>query len=139
MVLQITGHRFKSDRVNQLARLGDISEALNFKRRKQMPYILKSKRHSLDFPELPEELVRPIFEEISENMKTPGELNYVLTSICLNYLKEGGVSYSNIEEVLGVVHGVYSEITRRLKDPYEDKKIVENGDLKLMEELECQV
>lgn len=59
----------------------------------------------------------------------PGVLNYVISSLIDNYLSEAGVSYSNINEVIGVLECVKLELYRRIAAPYEDKKKEENGDV----------
>ena len=60
----------------------------------------------------------------------PGELNFALTSIILDYI-EGlkPMSYSKINEVIGVLECVKLEFYRRAAAPYEDIKIKENGDV----------
>lgn len=63
------------------------------------------------------------------NCKTPGELNYLMTRICQDYLKEVGKSYTSMNAVIGVLECVKHEFQRRLLDPYEDGKIKENGDV----------
>jgi hypothetical protein len=58
----------------------------------------------------------------------PGELNYLITKLCLDYL--GGVKrYSKYNEVIGVLECAKLEMYRRAVSPYEDKKIAENGDV----------
>ncbi len=58
-----------------------------------------------------------------------GELNYTLTKILLNYLQKKGKSYGVINEIIGVVNCVGLEFYRRHAAPYEDEKIIENGDV----------
>ena len=60
---------------------------------------------------------------------TPGELNYVITEVILLYLKQKGLSYTICNEVLGVLDAVAREFYRRKVAPYEDEKIVQNGDV----------
>jgi hypothetical protein len=57
----------------------------------------------------------------------PGELNYLITKLCLDYL--GTESYSKYNEVIGVLECAKLEMYRRAVAPYEDKKIAENGDV----------
>jgi len=62
--------------------------------------------------------------------QTPGQLNYQITTLVDRYIKnKGGISYSNINEVVGVIECVKLELYRRIASPYEDKKIQENGDV----------
>lgn len=61
---------------------------------------------------------------------SPGELNYLLTFYCNNYMKRnGGVSYKNINDIMGALEGAKQEFYRRVAAPYEDKKKKENGDV----------
>ena len=57
-----------------------------------------------------------------------GNLNYVITKICAGIITNP--SYSKIALVTGVLENVKQEFYRRLAGPYEDKKILENGDIK---------
>lgn len=60
----------------------------------------------------------------------PGELNYLFTETIRSYIEEnGGVSYSVLNEVVGVLECCKLELYRRLAVPYEEKKIIENGDV----------
>lgn len=68
------------------------------------------------------------FHAIS-NPKTMGELNYKITCEINDFLEEQGLSYDNINGVVGVLENVKMELTRRLTSPYEDIKIAENGDV----------
>jgi hypothetical protein len=62
----------------------------------------------------------------------PGELNYQFTRLALDYF--GRVSelrggYQAINDVLGALEGAKLEFYRRIAAPYEDSKIVANGDV----------
>lgn len=61
--------------------------------------------------------------------QTAGELNYFITTKILNYLKMCGISYSSINEVIGVLECAKLELYRRSAAQYEDEKISENGDV----------
>lgn len=58
-----------------------------------------------------------------------GELNYLITCLCCDYLGATKISYAHFNEVIGVLECVKMELYRRLLAPYEDKKMVENGDV----------
>ena len=58
-----------------------------------------------------------------------GELNYMITSLCLRFLKQEGINYGNINAVVGALECAKLEMYARLARPYEDQKIVENGDV----------
>ncbi len=60
---------------------------------------------------------------------TSGELNFLITSIILNYLLEKGVGYETMNSIVGALDQVKDEFQRRVVHPYEDSKKVENGDL----------
>ena len=80
-----------------------------------MPYIDKSKRAGL--------LTRaacPI---------TAGELNFLLTTLCLEYWHELGPNYQTINDILGALEGAKQEFYRRVAVPYEEQKIKDNGDV----------
>jgi hypothetical protein len=79
-----------------------------------MPYIYKAKRAAL--------------VEHTRTPQTPGELNYIITSIINNYYKQYG-GYAAINDVLGALEGAKLEFYRRVVAPYEDQKIQENGDV----------
>lgn len=79
-----------------------------------MPYIKK---------ELREEI------EGSDYAVDPGELNYLITKICNTYLHENGKNYQRINDVVGALECAKLELYRRVAAPYEDKKIIENGDV----------
>jgi len=67
------------------------------------------------------------------SLETPGELNYIICKICLEYeehhMKEGKESYKLHNEIMGVLECAKLEWYRRKVAPYEDKKIEENGDI----------
>ena len=65
---------------------------------------------------------------------SPGELNYWITNELLEYLArraslDNGQGYAHYSEVVGVLECVKQEFIRRILNPYEDKKIKENGDV----------
>ncbi len=83
-----------------------------------MPYVDKPTKTRLDAgTKIPE-------------MRTPGELNYTLTRVCLAYVyQREKTSYGLLNEVMGALTGAAQEFYRRLVAPYEDAKIQENGDV----------
>jgi len=58
-----------------------------------------------------------------------GELNYVITNIIHGYHKAKGGKYQHANDILGALEGAKLEFYRRIVAPYEDIKIVENGDV----------
>ena len=62
--------------------------------------------------------------------ENPGELNYIITCLVDQYLAaKGGLRYANINEVIGVLECSKLELYRRVAALYEDKKMVESGDV----------
>lgn len=55
-----------------------------------------------------------------------GDLNYVLYKFCKNYITP---SYNNYKNYCGELRQCATEIERRLLAEYENKKIIENGDV----------
>ena len=87
-----------------------------------MPYIKAEKRKKYT----------KIIDELTKILKTlppeeiDGELNYVVTKI----LKEVyPLRYFNINKAVGVLECIKLEYYRRVAIPYEDSKIVKNGDV----------
>jgi hypothetical protein len=73
-----------------------------------------------------------IKQELRGGWKQPastGELNYALSQEIKSYLNLKGVSYQTYNDVIGVLEALKLEIYRRLVAPYEDTKIIENGDV----------
>lgn len=90
-----------------------------------MPYIPTGERRHLDHNyEIP---------------KTPGALNYLITSLVDAYAFPAGVSYTRINEVIGVLECAKLELYRRIAAPYEDKKCRENGDVYTFESRDAAV
>lgn len=61
--------------------------------------------------------------------KTPGELNYLLTDEIRAYIESKGLSYQTINDIIGALEGAKLEFYRRIAAPYENTKIIENGDV----------
>jgi len=66
---------------------------------------------------------------IRANATKPGELNYVITSICHHYISRHGLNYTNLNEVIGALEAVKLEFYRKLTVPYEEEKERLNGSL----------
>ena len=59
-----------------------------------------------------------------------GELNFAITVLVDNYLRDKGeLRYAHLNEVVGALDCAKLELYRRVAAPYEDKKIVEAGDV----------
>ena len=64
----------------------------------------------------------------NQTMMLLGKINYCFSRILSGII--GDVSYSKIAMITGVLENIKQEYYRRVAEPYEDKKIVENGDIK---------
>jgi hypothetical protein len=58
-----------------------------------------------------------------------GELNYLLTLISHQYWQNNGQNYQAFNDIIGALEGCKLELYRRKVAPYEDTKILENGDV----------
>lgn len=78
-----------------------------------MPYIKKDKREWL---------------EMDNHALTPGELNYLITRLCLKYLgpKPG---YSQYNDIVGALECAKLEFYRRKVSAYENEAMLRNGDV----------
>lgn len=92
-----------------------------------MPYIKEEKREELD-PCI-DNLIRCLDPEkdlIIDNIL--GDINYTFSRILGGLM--GTPSYNKIAMITGVLENIKQEFYRRVAEPYEDKKILENGDIK---------
>ena len=89
-------------------------------------------------------------------MRSPGDLNYVITTVCHAYIRQAGISYTNMQNVVGALERLLDdfkaanhrhigaeqvdsvvgaircaelELYARKIRPYEDLKITDNGDV----------
>lgn len=83
-----------------------------------MPYITQKQREELDVGCTP---------------KDAGELNYCIHLLLEKYVKMKGESYQVYNDIQGALRCVADELARRRVGPYEDKKILENGDISFYE------
>ena len=83
-----------------------------------MPYIKQKQRKELDVGCIP---------------KDAGELNYAIHLLLAEYIKMKGESYQIYNDIMGALEGVKLELYRRRIAPYEQRKIVENGDISFYE------
>lgn len=59
----------------------------------------------------------------------PGDLNFIFSRACKDYIANHGPSYQAINDCIGALECAKLELYRRTAAPYEDKKILENGDV----------
>lgn len=79
-----------------------------------MPYITTEQRNVLVMGDRP---------------TSPGQLNYLISMLISQYLDDRGTSYQTLNDVIGALEGAKLEFYRRIAIPYEEEKLVENGDV----------
>ena len=82
-----------------------------------MPYVKKEKREYLDDVV---ELMKKV------DIQADGDLNYILFKYCKYNVKP---SYNNLKNFCGELRQCATEIERTILATYEDKKIIENGEI----------
>jgi hypothetical protein len=110
-----------------------------------MPYIKEDRRKSLD--ECIDVMVNCLKSNVpNDNIKNPwsdprnrnisnqelldicGDINYAFSRILGGVM--GDVSYPKIAVITGVLENIKQEYYRRVAEGYENKKMLENGDIK---------
>ena len=81
-----------------------------------MPYVKQENRAELD----------EVVELMDAVMNIDGDLNYILFKFCKTKLIP---TYREYKSFIGELNECVAEIRRRLLAPYEDKKLIENGDV----------
>jgi hypothetical protein len=89
-----------------------------------MPYIKQEDRDKYD------EWLNALIVDLRESGWPPGDVTYILYRLMCRWFMDKPM-YQTICEVRGVLAGVLSEFDRRFAFPYEDRKILENGDVDL--------
>ena len=80
-----------------------------------MPYIPKSEKVKVD----------------QDNLITnAGQFNYALNQVISIYIDQNEFNYQTCNDIIGAMECAKMELYRRLLAPYEDKKILQNGDVK---------
>ena len=64
-----------------------------------------------------------------------GALNYVFTELAQEYIRQKGLRYQNINDIIGALEGAKMEFYRRVAAGYEDTKIEDNGDVFLFKNI----
>lgn len=88
-----------------------------------MPYITKDRR------------VDVVHDPYNEP-KNAGELNFLMTSLAHAYIDRvhRRLSYTAINEVIGVLESAKLELYRQLAAPYEDHKKIDHGSVSELDE-----
>jgi hypothetical protein len=87
-----------------------------------MPYINQQSRNHLN------SFLDPLAEEISISDNFAGDLNYAISYI-LARITNNHLNYSKANACVGALECAKQEFYRRVVAPYEDVKIIENGDV----------
>lgn len=87
-----------------------------------MPYIKPQDRPAID------ELIQPLIDHLKNQPleNQDGDLNYAVTRVIHELYPE---KYFHYNRAIGVLNSVELELYRKKIAPYEDKKILENGDV----------
>jgi len=102
-----------------------------------MPYIQEKRRDVLDnhinnSAEIIKSNIGRVYSKESlsqeELLSVCGDINYFVSRL-INQVA-GEISYGKIAIITGVLDNIKQEFYRRVASGYEDKKIVENGDIK---------
>lgn len=68
-------------------------------------------------------------QKLGEHINTEDELNYCITKLLHLFVEKHGVNYKNLSKCIGGVECAKLEFYRRIVSPYEDMKMIENGDV----------
>lgn len=90
-----------------------------------MPYIKTDRRNVFD------KSIDAIAARLRLIEGNAGDLNYIITSIINNHIADNGLSYTEINNMIGVLECAKLELYRRVAVPYENTKMVENGDVSI--------
>jgi len=84
-----------------------------------MPYIKDEDRKHIDHA----------IENLIPFIQSKGDLNYTICEMVGQLILNTKISYTQISEWIDAVDGAENELRRRLLDPYEVLKMIENGDV----------
>lgn len=95
----------------------NVSGLLRIERRLEIPYINPQCRN--------------ILKKRTDGflLNNPGTLNFVITRICHNYIRDMGLKYITLNEVIGVLECAKQELYRQVAAKYEDQKKIEHGNI----------
>ena len=84
-----------------------------------MPYIPQTQRNDIHC-----DLMVDGIDWVPENA---GELNFLVSTFIANYIRNCGLKYAVVNEMIGALECAKMELNRVVIGPYEDLKIQENG------------
>lgn len=85
-----------------------------------MPYIPDKEKREMD----------DVIDDSKMWISSKGDLNYFICELVGRLILDDKISYTKMSEWIDAVHDAECELRRRILDPYEDKKIKENGDVR---------
>jgi len=91
-----------------------------------MPYISESWRRTK---------INKYVEDMTGFIKSKGDINYAISQLIGSLILRDGIGYTTMSNYIDVLPDAEAELRRRLLDPYEDYKIIENGDVPSFEEI----
>ena len=77
--------------------------------------------------------IRECAESLADAVKMEGEANYAVTVLMHALTRKWGCSYTMMARLMGMLECVKQEYYRRVMQPYEDKKMLDNGDIELID------
>lgn len=90
-----------------------------------MPYISKDFRKEIDTDARLSHLAEYLSSTNDQNFA--GGLNYVINFIIRKRIQRKGLTYVNLNNIVGAITCAVLEIYRTVAGPYEDAKIKQNG------------
>ena len=84
-----------------------------------MPYITQADRPHF------EAAISVLIKELNRNPH-PGRINYIISRILADQYNG---TYEGINRIMGILECVKQEFYARIARPYEDTKLIENGDV----------
>lgn len=95
-----------------------------------MPYIKKEDRNQLTFTASDSNRQSAPEQGLYyERLETAGELQYAMALMFKSYIERKGLNYQHCNDIMGALAGAQMEFYRKIVAPYEEEKIVENGDV----------
>jgi hypothetical protein len=87
-----------------------------------MPYITQRDRDRIK-----KDAMNPDPDFLFPPLYNGGELNYLISNLCAQYIRDHGLRYKNISDVIGALEGAKQEFFRKVVNPYENLKEMQNG------------
>jgi len=92
-----------------------------------MPYIKKSQRKVIDT--YLDKLIEQLKQMTNNGKENNGIVTYVIYKLMVSLYGHSLARYENMSNALKILESAKLEFYRRKMAPYEDKKILENGDV----------